>query len=169
MGCEWRKPVQISPASMCLSQSHDYTLLLLQADGQPALLPGKQRPPMSTGLSFLPFLMLTLPGKIPQVSNTALIQETAKHNWVLLLHCTSVFQEGFPLCSWSWSYLCVITLNHTNTLDLLPPTAHTTWNSLKMFFNTSGIFRPAVYGRCAPPVYELLINHLIVMSWSSPR
>lgn len=53
----WSKPAQIS----LLCQPHAYTHHLMQADGQPALMPSKQRPPMSRGLFSLPSLMLTLP------------------------------------------------------------------------------------------------------------
>ncbi|OPJ76656.1 hypothetical protein AV530_016301 [Patagioenas fasciata monilis] len=43
----WRKPVQISPTLQCPFHPHTYSLLLLQADGQPALLPSNEKTPMN--------------------------------------------------------------------------------------------------------------------------
>lgn len=62
---------------------------------------------------------------------TALTQGSAKHRWALLCHCTSVLWEHFPLCSGGWSYLFCLTLNHTNTFYLLPPTVHASFKLLK--------------------------------------
>lgn len=65
-----------------LSQPHAYTHHLMQADGQPALMPSKQRPPMSRGLFSLPPVMLPC--------NTPGTKSLPSHRWALLYHCTSV-------------------------------------------------------------------------------
>lgn len=136
--------MQISPTLQCPFHPHTQSLLLLQADGQPALLPSKQRPPMNAGQSFLPSLMLTLPCNILHTSSAALRQDTAKHKWalhLLALRVLSTLLLGLIL------FMLPYIESDKHLISPLPQcTPHA--NSLKTFVNTSCIFRTAMYGWC---------------------
>lgn len=148
----WSTPAQISLPSL----SHAYTHHLMQADGVPALMPSKQRPPMSRGLFSLLSVMLpcNTPGTKSLPSHRGL-QSTDGHCSATAPQCSDntfhcALEADLIYSAWLW-------ITQTHFISSLPQCMlHS--NSLKTVVNASGIFRTALYGWC------VLLQHMSCLS-----
>lgn len=124
--------------------------------GWPALMPSKQRPPMSTGLLSLPSVMLphSTPGTKSLPSHRRL-QSTDGHCSATAPQCSKntfhcALEADLIYSAWLW-------ITQTHFISSLPQCMlHS--NSLKMVVNACGIFRTALYGWC------VLLQHMSCLS-----
>lgn len=129
----WMKYTSTDFSPSCFHSNH-----LMQVDGQPALMPSKQRPPMSRGLLSLPSIMLphNTPGTKSLPSHRRL-QSTDGHCSTTAPPCSKntfhcALEADLIYSAWLW-------ITQTHLISSLPQCMlHS--NSLKTVVNASGIF-----------------------------